>query len=499
MTQQENSAPQKNPDNFIESLAALGYLLCSAIVLWAIWSNRFFMLQDLPDHIARSAIIKNYFTSDLFRTHIQLTPFPVPYLIPDLFNALLLTFFSPLTATKIFASLSAFSLVGGVFFFVNRILPMHRELSLLTFGILFTNVFFKGNLGFYFGLGSLFTLLGLWWPLRWNTSFRRDIAVAVGGCLIYGIHLLSLAAWLFIFGASFLWHCIKQKSFEWKKLWPVLPSLLLAAAFFLWTGSGAVSNAEALRQNGSMNLGLFTIAEKYGTLKLLFCVFTQHGYLPIIAGLSVYLLILGIAVYKNRFSEELFIFAALLAGFLIAPRELPDLVRPGERIFLIMIIWGMSLFKYPKPMHDLLRGAWIVCMIGICWSQGSSLQEYLKNLNPLCRNYYEAIRAVPENCLVCTVTSRSDPLQHFGKYVIAERNAITPGLFTCKHLCIRYRKALPEVLDQTALSGDILKLYPYFLISGGSIQFDSLITNRTMSLLWHQKWYGVLKNNTVAQ
>lgn len=452
------------------------------------------MLQDLPDHIARASIVKNYFSSEFFRHYLRITPFPVPYLLPDLFDALLLALFNPCTSAKLFSTFAAFTMVAGVFYFVHRVAPLRFELSLLAFALLFSNVFFKGNLGFYYSLGFLFWLLGFWWPVRWKLTLRQELLLAIAGIVLYGIHLVSLGIWLFIFSVSFIWHCGKKRAFEWKKLWPSLPPLLITIAFFLWNGSGAVSTTEVIKISGTMLLKFGNFADKYHALQLLFSLPAYNECL-FIAGFTFYFIAAFFSLLKNKITEEWLIFFLLILGFLIAPAELPSLIRPGERIILIAFLWGLIVIKYPD--QKLLRVTWIIIMLLICFTQGLRLQENLKKMSVYYEPYYEAIQAIPPKSLVCPVSTNNDvALEHFAKFSVAEQQSVTPSLFTCKHLCIRYRQPLPEPPVHACITKDMLNTYDYFISSGKFPQVDTLLFNKTLKIVWHKKWFALLKNES---
>lgn len=489
------SIPETEPDRFFRIATLIGITLCSALIIFAVGTRKILMLQDLPDHIGRAAILKDFFFSPFFQEYFRLTWFPPPYILPDVVNALLLIFFDPATTTKIYALFSVFFMVAGVVFCIHRNAPAHEEIALFSFTIALTNVFFKGNLNFLLGTGLLFFLVGYWWPNRLKTSPRQDLAIAIAGLGLYGVHLVCLLTWYLIFSISFFWRHARAETIEWKKIWPLVPSLILTVCFFLWDGSGATTNADELVIRGASVVTISNIVANIKTLRIFFGVTESSSWIPF---LPVFALYSGLAIFsfiQSKFSEKWLIFFILVAGFLIAPIELPNLVRPGERLLFITFFWGLLLIQYPVSLHKTIRLIWIIVMCVSCALQTLRFQAAEKSFEQSYLSYYNGLKTLPKNCIACPVKFHTAKLyQHIDKFLLAERQSIVPGIFMPKHIIVRYRKSLPVPPTPPCITPEMLHTYRYFILSGTSPQVEELILQGTFKIRWHDQEVAIIEN-----
>ncbi len=468
--------------------------ICSADILWAIWGSRYFILQDLPDHIARASILKDFWFSPYIRHYFRLAPFPVPYIACDIFNAALLSVFDSYAVIKIFETVSALVLIGGVGYFIRRTERSQPELMLFPFAILWANIFLKGNLNFIVGVGALFLILGIWWPVRWNCSRRREAVLALGGVLLYGIHLIAIFMLLFIAGISFLLHCAKTKTFEYKKLWPALPALAIIAAYFAWNGSGG-ETAGPVRATLPVASGYFL--EKYHSLGSFFNVLTSsdwHLFIPLMA-----LLFIGVFVSLRRSiaSEESIVFLALCGMFLLAPKELHGMViRPDERILFILFLWGLSLVRFPQRGIVWFRWSWILIILATGVIQSAKIKHAFREWDAESTPYVTLMQQVPPHSLVCDlVYFERHTFMHFYKLLISEKQDVVPGMFDEKNDCIRYRRPLPNPPVNPIVTDSLLGIYDYFIAHGMSEQIVQVVEKRKLSVVWCTEEIALLKSN----
>lgn len=487
--------PAPGADRFLRFANLIGILFCSAIITSAVVAGKILILQDLPDHIGRAAILKDYFFSPFFQEYFRLTWFPPPYILPDVANALLLIFFDPATTTKIYALFSVFLMIAGFWFCIHRYAPGREEIALFPFTIVLTNVFIKGNLNFLLGIGLLFFLVGYWLPNRWKTSPRQELVIAIAGLGLYGVHLVCLLVWYLFFFISFFWRYAHSETIAWKKLWPLIPSLILTVCFFMWDGSGATTNADELAIRGASSVTLSNIIANIKTLGIFFGVnkdFSWFLFLPVLVLYS------GLAIFsfiRSKFSEEWLIFFILIAGFLIAPIELPNLVRPGERILFITFIWGLLLIQYPVSLHKTIRWIWIIVMCVSCAIQTFRFQAVEKSVEQSYFSYYNGLKTLPKNSVACPVKFRTVKLyQHIDKFLLAERQSVVPGIFMPKHIIVRYRKTLPIPPTPPYISQEMLKTYRYFILFGASDQTRKFVSQGTFKIRWCDQETAIVEN-----
>jgi hypothetical protein len=304
--------PVNETDHFFRIAILIGIIFCSAMIIFAVGARKILILQDLPDHIGRAAILKDYFFSPFFQEYFRLTWFPPPYVLPDFANAILLIFFDPATTTKIYALCSVFFMVAGVLFCIHRNSPEHEEIALFSFTIVLTNVFFKGNLNFLLGTGLLFFLVGYWWPNRLKTLPRQDLTIAIAGLGLYGVHLVCLLTWYLIFSISFFWRHAHSETIEWKKIWPLVPSLILTVCFFMWDGSGSTTNADELVIRGVSAVTLSNIVANIKMLRIFFGTTNNFDWFFFLPVLALYSGLVIFSFIRSKFSDKWLIFLFLL-------------------------------------------------------------------------------------------------------------------------------------------------------------------------------------------
>ncbi len=487
--------PPRTFDAIWQRYAFWGILvLCTADILWVIWGSRYFILQDLPDHIARASILKDFWLSPYIRHYFRLAPFPVPYIACDILNAALLSVFDSYAVIKIFATVSALILIGGVGYFVRRTARSQPELVLFPFAILWANVFLKGNLNFIVGVGALFFVLGIWWPHRWNCSRRREAALALGGILLYCTHLIAIFMMLFIAGISFLLHCGKTKTFEYKKLWPALPAIAIIAAYFAWNGSGGETMGPVKATIPAAS-GYFL--EKYHSISSFFNVLTGsdwHLFVPLMALLLVWVLV---SLRHSIRTEESIVLLALTGMFLLAPNELHGMViRPDERILFILFLWALSLVRFPQKGKSWCRYSWILIILAPGLIQSAKIKNAFKEWDAESSPYVTLMQQVPPHCLVCDlVYFERHTFIHFYKLLIPEKQDVVPGLFDEKNDCIRYRQPLPNPPIDPIVTDSLLRIYDYFIAHGMSEQIVQVVQKRKLSVVWCTEEIALLRSN----
>jgi hypothetical protein len=482
-------------DSWIRIALVTGFALCSLLLIYAIGSRKILILQDLPDHIGRAAILKDYCLSPFFQEYFRLTLFPPPYILPDLINIVFLFFFNPAMTTKMFSLFSVFFLIAGTLYCIHRNSPGRQEIALFAFPLALTNVFFKGNLNFLIGIGALLFLVGYWWPKRTQTSFKEDLLLALAGVVLYGVHLVCLAAWFLIFTVSFFWNYAHSSKTGLKAFWPLIPSLLLMIFFFLWDGSGATTNADELTLRGASAFTPANIITNIKELRLFFGAFGGPAWIAYIPVIALYIVLMVSSFRRAKFTEEWLILSLLLAGFLIMPPELPNLVRPGERILLISLFWGIFAMRDHLYFQRSLR---LTLIITVCIAFAVltfRLYSIEKSLEPRYYSYYEGLKTVPINSVICPVKFYTDkPFEHIDKFIMATRQSIVPGIFIPKHIIIRNRKTLPTPPIPPYITPEMLRTYRYFILFGKTKQIEELMSQGTFAMLWHNNEVAIVKN-----
>jgi hypothetical protein len=268
----------------------------------------------------------------------------------------------------------------------------------------------------------------------------------------------------------------------------------------MWDGSGATTNADELALRGTSSVALSNIIANFRTLGIFFGVNENLAWFLFLPVLVLYS---GLAIFsfaRSKFSEEWLIFFVLIAGFLIAPIELPNLVRPGERLLFITFLWGLLLLQFPVSLYKTIRWIWIIVMCVSCAIQTFRFQTAEKSFEQSYFSYYNGLKTLPKNSVVCPVKFRTAILyQHIDKFLLAERQSIVPGIFIPKHIIVRYRKTLPIPPTPPYISQEMLKTYRYFILFGASDQTTKFISQGTFKIRWRDQETVIVENGVYGK
>lgn len=502
-TAEEHNPAAHTPQNIERSITYVLLSGCLLFVLWVIWSVEISPLQDLPDHAGRAEIIRSYLFDSFLQKHFRPVIFPLPYFLPDIWLALLLSVFSVQAAVKLFATFACLAVLGGAYYFIRNVCGNRLFLLFLPFVILFSKVYAKGNLNFLYGLGLLYFMTGYWWPRRRNCP-RNTILILNGlGFLLYLTHFVDLFAWVFITGISLLWEWKNTRKIPLKNSTILVTPLIMMTAYFLWDGAGAGNAPLKL----SDIFALKNIGTKPGNIKEMFTFTAASDWLVFLPGGlffagTVFLCLRDRLNTSKEIKEKALIFFGLLFWVLISPYHLPDLIRVYERFFLVFLVWSLCLTEWPETLRRKIKYIWMAVMILTLFVWGNRFQKFGKYTENFTIPYYQALKSIPENSLVYplkygrTYLGTIGTLVHFDKYGAAEKRIIFPNQFITKFICIRYRNKMPVPPEGQVpiITREMLNFYDYFIVYGSNPMIADLVKHGFLSRHWGGSWLTVYKN-----
>ena len=217
-----------------EFLEEAAYWLLLGVLVLPQWTNRVFLTQDGPMHLASARILLDHLRSaptDLFNAYYVPNIFPFPYWFSHLSVAALVAIFPPFVAEKVY--LTAYVLLFGL---LIRLLvkDLGREGSLLSFlalPLVCNRPFQMGFFSFSFSVVFLLVLVRYW--LRNEGAMTGSVKGSVTGRKVLVLSLLFLLVY-FCHPTTYLVSAA------------LLGCLALAGSFEGWDGGGPGA-AAALR------------------------------------------------------------------------------------------------------------------------------------------------------------------------------------------------------------------------------------------------------------
>ncbi len=215
-------------------LEEIAYWLLLGVLVLPQWTNRVFLTQDGPMHLASARILLDHLRSaptDLFNAYYVPNLFPFPYWFSHLSVAALVAVFPPFVAEKVY--LTAYVLLFGL---LIRLLvkDLGREGSLLSFlalPLVCNRPFQMGFFSFSFSVVFLLVLVRYW--LRNEGSMTGSTKGSMKGRKVIVLSLLFLLVY-FCHPTTYLFSAA------------LLGCLALASSFEGWDGGGPGA-AAALR------------------------------------------------------------------------------------------------------------------------------------------------------------------------------------------------------------------------------------------------------------
>lgn len=191
--------------NGMRVMILLGSL--SNVVL--IFMLRHFPYQDVPNHLARYALIERaLFGIPVDWAHVTIVP--TPYLAVDLLGAILVHLVGPHAAASTVAVMAITSLPLGMYVLLSAVAPQQRlwtlAAALLSGSVFLTN----GMLNYQIGVGGLLMWLGIWWSRRHSTSSGIAIGLGFGVILLMLIHLSAGCVALLVVSCDLAVSCLSQ-------------------------------------------------------------------------------------------------------------------------------------------------------------------------------------------------------------------------------------------------------------------------------------------------
>lgn len=167
----------------------------------------FLPLVDVPGHLARIHIIRNYDNVPHFQHFYELSPKLIPHVTMDGILLLLEQVMLPYQAMRVFVAISMVVFALGCWTLSYSVHGRITPIAILALFLQYNSTFFYGFVAFQFGVGLALITVGVWYRWRGAWSAARVgalIALAVltylthlGGYLYLGVALgwLTLRIW----------------------------------------------------------------------------------------------------------------------------------------------------------------------------------------------------------------------------------------------------------------------------------------------------------------
>ncbi len=426
---------------------------------------RAFPLQDFPNHIARATVIADLLFDDgvRFGKTYSLALLPIPYVLHDLFLAVLVKIFGVQDGGAVFCVFVLLSMPAALMFYVRatRVAPRAALFVGMVGLYLATDWFFlMAFMGFRLALAFMLVSLALVEMLRrqWSRGlFCAYVAVLAAG---YLTHLTSLVFFTMALGVSTplrLWFratSVRRELYIW------IPVIALLAAHF-----GFLSMPHSAANPATYQFFWGTWQAKLQHLTFEFMRYGSHLEQPLLI-LFIACVLLPLRGYlqwqrllRLRVLEPLLVAAVFLAFYFVLPQEYADSAYVDVRALpVVAIMVLLASLNMPGPHASgrsfetlpVLGLAFLLAMVNFAY-----LMRHVGKAEASITQYRDLGRAIPQGSYVLPIhTIAKDgeirPLLHAGAYLVADRNAVIPYLFSgdrgdpMKYFRYRHRPYWPE-------------------------------------------------------
>jgi hypothetical protein len=172
---------------------------------------RCFPFEDSLNHLARYVLMARM----LFGTppdYVAFRPLPTPYVGLDLVGATLVQLLGPAAALRLLGLVALCAPALGMYVLLRAVAPDRRGWALVGTLLGFNSYLLAGFLSYVIGIGMTLAWLGLWWPRRMSASWISRLALALGACAIFLVHLAPALVLLLVVGVDALLTLLRRKA-----------------------------------------------------------------------------------------------------------------------------------------------------------------------------------------------------------------------------------------------------------------------------------------------
>ncbi|HEV2423999.1 MAG TPA: hypothetical protein VGZ29_04130 [Terriglobia bacterium] len=398
----------------------LGLMLGAAAVLLApIWTVRYPLLIDYPNHLAGAFALAHLKDPAFQLNRFYAADWNVyPYLTMDLILVGLQGFVSIGIAGRLLLSVSVLGVPLAAWFFVRRANPGDESLALWSL-LISTNLFFflYGFLNLQLGLALSLILLGVWLRHAEKPGFALYGALLLLTTLLYFTHLMSFG----VAGLVMTFYTLAGRRFAWRQLLLSWILFLPGVTLYLYATWGL---------HASRSLQFRSFAGKVTGLLV-----AVLSYSPAIDFATLIVAVAAVVWARTGKSKPgwnrrwIWVTAGLFALYFIFPASYGAGMDADRRLLPFIVIFGLAALRLvPSRARALAAVAAALFLV-----RGASLEiESVRTQAHLAR-LADSFRVIPENARVLPVVDWADggPLveRHFWAYGVIERGWFSPVLF----------------------------------------------------------------------
>jgi hypothetical protein len=380
-------------------------------------------LVDYPNHLARAYILRYYGDTPVFQQNYELHLAPIPNLALDFVIPLLLRWFSPVAAGRIFLVLTVVLFVAGCHLLGQAVHQRPTWLALPCAFFVYSVEFLWGFINFVFGLALFLICLALWlrWRSRWTPA--RLLLLIPLVMSTYFAHLMDYAFTALAIGIMTLW-CWKNRETSLGgallDVLPAVPPVLVFAAY--------------MQRGGSVgSLEWDTLSRKTAALATTVLTYGWSVDAILLVGFLLIAVLTFIKSEQVRVFKPLFVTALVfLALYLAMPYKLFTGSDADNRFVpaaLLLLVLSLRI-EMPRRRAQLLLMAWLalsIVRLGLIWSTWRQLDRRAEAMIDALSTLPAGSRIYPAICMDCE-TKAERGLHHAVLYATIYRQAFVPSL-----------------------------------------------------------------------
>ncbi|WP_157934276.1 hypothetical protein [Microvirga ossetica] len=415
--------------------AAVGSAI--SLALWPLTLVTYPPLQDLPNHLARIAVLnasENHPILEYYSSNWNV----LPNLASDVMLLTVSFVFSPAVSSKLFVAIAVILWIISPFFLHYALYRRHSPVAILGSITVLNSAFHKGFLNFFLGSGLVVILFSIWILMSHKSTLSRIIAGIAMSFALFFCHLFVFAIFAI---CVFLWEALDTTNFHAssrkiiiQKACLLLPTLALPAlAFLLFSPTAGASGWDA--QKGLWDDGIYqALLFKFQHVRTLFTL----GWPGILASLAVVSTTLGLAFYQafpGMLWRMVAINATLLAFFFLLPPKFMSGANVDWRMLGPLSLFVAGSARLPKSPY--IAATLVPVVLLILGPQSWYVANLWRKSEQIYLNFSEILASIPRGSRLFYSTvgmPYSDvigppSILHLGSLAVIERSAIVPSLF----------------------------------------------------------------------
>jgi hypothetical protein len=393
----------------------------------------YFPYQDSINHLARYYLIDRAWSGHPV-DWVQVRVVPTSYIATDVVGAALVHVLGASTALKVIAVVPLLLLPGGMYALLRVTAPTQRGWALVAALLSLSWFYLGGFISYSVGMGLTLVWLAAWWPRRDERSWGWRLGLAVGGVLLFLVHLSAPLIALGVVGLDLVLTAASERGSR-RALSPAvrarfvtLAVITLAVALVWMVTTAASSEVRAAVAPPEFRTPL----DKLTHLAAPFYSFSMVQ-MALLGG-SYLLALIALVAHHRRppWSDRFWLCGLLfLLLYMISPSRASAAGDLDTRWLLPACLLPFCA-AHPRPPRRLA----LLILLALCLTHAAVVRHYSADIDRELIEFDSVLARLPPGSRVLPLVSDQGrhghviPYLHFALWHVIRKHGRVPGLFS---------------------------------------------------------------------